>query len=120
MNTSFSHLRLGEPPRILFPQTIPQSSYAMPETKNTRPYPFQNYAVAAPSVNLPTYGETDVSLWFLTVENVFRRKGIVDENQKYEFLLVALDLRHLQRIKHVPVLANLSPTCPFSQVRKHC
>ena len=30
--------------------------------------------------------------------------------------VVALDLRHLQRVKHV--LVNLSPTRPFSQLRK--
>ena len=40
-----------------------------------------------------SFWETDV-LWFLTVQNLFYPKGIFNENQVYEFLLMALDLRH--------------------------
>ena len=65
---------------------------------------------------LPKFWETDVSLWFMSVENLFQLKGVADEKLKYELLLSALDLRHLQRIEHV--LANLNPIYPFTQVRK--
>ena len=41
-----------------------------------------------------SFWETDVLLWFLTVQNLFYPKGIFNENQVYEFLLMALDLRH--------------------------
>ena len=67
-------------------------------------------------MKLPNFCETDVSLWFLTGENLFGQNGIFDENKMCEFLLVALDIRHLQQVKHV--LVNLSPTHPFSQLRK--
>ena len=113
-NISFCSQGSGESPRHSLPQQISQHGYAARDTATTsaQPFQFQNKTL---DVKLPNFWETDVSLWFLTVENLFRQKGIFDENKMYEFLLVALDLRHLQRVKHV--LVNLSPTRPFSQLR---
>ena len=114
-NISFCSQGSGESPRHSLPQRISQHGYAARDTATARaqPFQFQNMTL---DVKLPNFWETDVSLWFLTVENLFCQKGIFDENKMFEFLLVALDLRHLQREKHV--LFNLSPTRPFSQLRK--
>ena len=44
--------------------------------------------------NLPKLWETNVSLWFLTVENLFNLNGVSEKKRKYEFSLGALELRH--------------------------
>ena len=110
-NISFCFQGSGESPRHSLPQRISQHGYAARDTATTsaQPFQFQNMTL---DVKLPNFWEAAVSLWFLTVENLLRQKGIFDENKMYEFLLVALDLRHVQRVKHV--LVNLSLIRPFS------
>ena len=113
-NISFCSQVSGESPRHSLPQRISQHGYAARDTATTSAqlFQFENMTL---DVKLPNFLGTDVLLWFLTVENLFRQKGIFDENKIYEFLLVALDLR---RVKHV--LVSLSLTRPFSQLRKAC
>ena len=114
-NVSFCCQGSGESLRHSLLQRISQHGYAARDTTTARaqPFQFQNMTL---DVKLPNFWETDVSLWFLAVETLFCQKGIFDENEIYEFLVVALNLRHLQRVKHV--LVNLSPTRTFSQLRK--
>ena len=86
-NISFCSKGSGESPTHSLPQRISQHGYAARDTATARaqPFSFQNKTL---DVKLPNFWETDVSLWFLTVKNLFRQKGIFDENKMYEFLLV--------------------------------
>ena len=59
------------------------------------------------TINLPKFWENDVSLRFLMLENIFAMRKIASECQRHELLLSSLDLRHVQRVKHV--LLDLDP-----------
>ena len=90
-NVTFCSQGSGESPRHSLPQRISQHGYAARDTANASAQPFQ-FQIMTLDVKLPNFWETDVSLWLLTVENLFRQKSIFDENKMYEFLLMALDL----------------------------
>ena len=64
--------------------------------------PFQQI-VSQPviAIELPKFWESDIPLWFTTIENTFRLRNIYNETQRYELLLTALDLRYLQKLEHV-------------------
>jgi len=66
------------------------------------------------SVTLPRFYEQNCKLWFTVAENIFKLKGIYTETQRFELVLCALDLHHLEKLEHV--LDNLSDL-PYSQLR---
>jgi len=99
--------------RFLTPNQTPGAPICKPSGEfQEMPRDFSQNCV---SLNLPKFQETNVPLWFLTAENLFRLRGIFDEKQMCEFLLVALDFRHLERVQNV--LNNLNPVRPYSQMR---
>lgn len=67
-------------------------------------------------INLPKFWENDIALWFTTIENIFRLKGVYGEVQRYELLLTALDLRHLQKLEYS--MTNLDKHRPYTQIRE--
>ena len=79
--------------------------------------PFQQI-VSQPviAIELPMFWENDIPLWFTTIENTFCLRNIYNETQRYELLLTALDLRHLQKLEHV--LADIDRTYPYSHIRE--
>ena len=52
-------------------------------------------------VVLPPFWDVDANLWFVTAENIFRLHNIRLERDRYELTLGSLDLRHLQKVRHV-------------------
>ena len=52
-------------------------------------------------VVLPPFWDVDADLWFVTAENIFRLHNIRLERDRYELTLGSLDLRHLQKVRHV-------------------
>ena len=52
-------------------------------------------------VVLPPFWDVDADLWFVTAENIFRLHNIKLERDRYELTLGSLDLRHLQKVRHV-------------------
>ena len=67
------------------------------------------------SVTLPRFYEEKVGIWLMTVENVFRLKGIASEAQKYELAVGALDFRHLERLEHV--LSRVGMVSPYTELK---
>ena len=76
----------------------------------------QNCSFNRFALNLPKLWKSTVPLWFVTVKNFFNLNGVSEEKRKYEFLLGAIELRHLERIERI--LKNLDSINPYTQVHE--
>ena len=63
----------------------------------------------------PNFGEHEAWLYFSAVENIFRVKGITDNEIKSDSLLAAIDVRSFQKLRHV--LPNSSPKHSYQQIK---
>ena len=109
-----NHLVFGEPPGNQHSETdvggsddaIPRMAPASGNDMREPTFPTYHPMPQVMSVSAPRFYEGNASLWLLSLENIFRLKGIFSESQKYELALSALDLRHLERLEHVLYQVN--------------
>ena len=72
--------------------------HEMNEIKTTV-FQSQNCSFIEIALNLQALQETNVPLWFMTVEHSFGLKCVNDGKRKYEFSLGAVELRQLELIR---------------------
>ena len=118
-----NHLVFGEPPRNQHSETdvggsdgaIPRMAPVSGNDMREPTFPTYHPMPQVMSVSVPRFYEGNASLWLLSLENIFRLKGIFSESQKYELALSALDLRHLERLEHV--LYQVNSERPYTELK---
>ena len=53
------------------------------------------------NVSLSSFWDSNVELWFATVEHAFSANGIFNEHKRFSLILSALDLKYIQKVQHV-------------------
>ena len=66
------------------------------------------------NVSLPSFWDSNVELWFATVEHAFSANGIFDEHKRFSLVLSALDLKYIQKIQHV---VRSPTTHPYQDIK---
>ena len=90
----------------------PQPNLLTPADFLRRP----NYSFVSPGpASLPKFWKHNAGLYFSAVKDIFRVKGITNNETKSDSLLTALDVWHFQKLRHV--LPNLSPKAFNQQIK---
>ena len=66
------------------------------------------------NVSLPSFWDSNVELWFATVEHAFSANRIFDEHKRFSLVLSALDLKYIQKIQHV---VRSPTTHPYQDIK---
>jgi len=69
----------------------------------------------ATPVTLPHFWDNDTDLWFMAIEDIFLLHDVTEERDRFELSLGSLDLRHLQKVRHV--LQDLHKENPYIQIK---
>jgi len=70
------------------------------------------------NITLPKFNPLDCDLWFNVTKNLFSLKRVNDEKDKYQLVVAALDLTHMQKLRYV--LANMHKNFLTAIVKRKC
>ena len=91
------------------PFTQAASQYPQPLFSDNSDHQFRSW-----NVSLPSFWNSNVELWFATVEHAFLANGICDEHKRFSLVLSALDLKYIQKIQHV---VQSPTTHPYQDIK---
>ena len=77
--------------------------------------PFNGYSNLI-NITLPKFNSTDCMLWFAATENLFSLKRVFNEIDKYQLVIAALDINHMQKLRYV--LAHMDERRPYKHLKQ--
>lgn len=70
-----------------------------------------------PKIRIIDFTEDAPDLWFATADVLFATAGIVDEKQKFSYLLQSLNIHQIEKIQTI-VHTHGTNITPYSEVKK--
>ena len=68
------------------------------------------------SLVLPKFWETSPTAWFTVAESLFLAQNVVFEHIKFHSVVIALEAKHIEKVKHV--LMVTSPSLPYTSLKQ--